>query len=200
MFVYVRQNLIEKNCVREVYKSSVATGLMDMLGNKGSVALSMRVHETRVCFVCSHFAADADKLEKRNSDYRASRFKLKFQDEQLQQQQQQQNSDLAQMGLDLDDHDHVFWFGDLNYRLVNLSLVDTIKYIFANDYERLLGYDQLSVERDKKRVFENYQEGQIKFKPTYKYLVKSDLYEKQSLIDSADPALTQGSISHLKTK
>lgn len=190
MFVYVRQSLYENNSIRDVYKSSVATGLMDMLGNKGSVAVSMRLHETRVCFVCSHFASDPERLEKRNSDFRASRMRLRFQDEQLLQQQ-----DLSQqVGFDLDDHDFVFWFGDLNYRIDNMSISDSIKHIYASNFEYLLKFDQLNLEREKRRVFENYNEGSIQFKPTYKYLIKSDLYEKQALVDIADPSLSQGKL------
>ena len=182
LFVYARQSLLENQTIRDVYKSSVATGLMDLVGNKGSVALSIRLHETRLCFVCSHFASDTDKLEKRNSDYRASKQRLKFQDE----QQQETN------GFDLDEHDFVFWFGDLNYRLDNLALKDAFKYILSSDYERLIKYDQLSVEKAKDRVFELFREGEIKFKPTYKFLVKSDVYEKQSLVSNDDVAIVQG--------
>lgn len=198
MIVYVKQSLIEKNTIHDLFKSSVATGLMDMLGNKGSVALSMKLHETRICFVCSHFASDTEKLEKRNSDFRASKFRLKFQDE-----QQQLEGGPVPTGLDLEDHDFIFWFGDLNYRLDNLPLVDTIKHIYGSNFDELLKFDQLSLERVRHRVFENYQEGKIKFKPTYKYLIKSDVYEKQSLVDSQDPSLVQGIISknnHLKIK
>lgn len=182
LFVYARQSLLENQTIRDVYKSSVATGLMDLVGNKGSVALSIRLHETRLCFVCSHFASDTDKLEKRNSDYRASKQRLKFHDE----QQQETN------GFDLDEHDFVFWFGDLNYRLDNLALKDAFKYILSSNYERLIKYDQLSVEKAKERVFELFREGEIKFKPTYKFLVKSDVYEKQSLVSLDDVAIVQG--------
>jgi hypothetical protein len=182
LFVYARQSLLENQTIRDVYKSSVATGLMDLVGNKGSVALSIRLHETRLCFICSHFASDTDKLEKRNSDYRASKQRLKFQDE----QQQETN------GFDLDEHDFVFWFGDLNYRLDNLALKDAFKYILSSNYERLIKYDQLSVEKAKERVFELFREGEIKFKPTYKFLVKSDVYEKQSLVSNDDVAIVQG--------
>ena len=184
LFVYARQSLLENQTIRDVYKSSVATGLMDLVGNKGSVALSIRLHETRLCFICSHFASDTDKLEKRNSDYRASKQRLKFQDEQ--QQQEETN------GFDLDEHDFVFWFGDLNYRLDNLALKDAFKYILSSDYERLIKYDQLSVEKAKERVFELFREGEIKFKPTFKFLVKSDVYEKQSLVSNDDVAIVQG--------
>lgn len=198
MFVYARQSLIDQDVIHDVLKSSVATGLMDMFGNKGSVGISMRVYETRLCFVCSHFAADTDKLEKRNSDYRATKLKLKFQDDSKLNNQSLDSNDQQQqlqpIEYDLDDHDVIFWFGDLNYRCERLSLSDCVKHIYANNLDYLLNYDQLGGEIVSKRVFEDYQEGKIKFKPTYKFIIKTDRYEKQDLVDSNDPYLSQGKI------
>lgn len=36
MVVYVNQKLVEKNAIKQVLKSYVATGLMDLVGNKGN--------------------------------------------------------------------------------------------------------------------------------------------------------------------
>lgn len=61
---------------------------------------------------------------------------------------------------------HIFWIGDLNYRLADnppRELFDT------NNYADLLKCDQLYQEMQKRRVFVNYTEGPIDFRPTYKY-------------------------------
>ena len=157
LIVYAREALLaeqeqeqESCCIQDVRTSSVAMGIMEMIGNKGSVGVSLRVNQSRVCFVCSHFAADTDKLEKRNSDFRSTRQRLRFQ---LQQDAQNDFYDIE------NDHDAVFWFGDLNYRLDNLGLREAFQMIYANEFEELLKFDQLSLQRAKSRVFDNYIEG-----------------------------------------
>lgn len=65
----------------------------------------------------------------------------------------------------IDEHDQIYWIGDLNYRLqLSEKQVKTVL-----EYEKLQFYDQLHIERKKKRVFEGYSEGKITFRPTYKY-------------------------------
>jgi len=71
LFIYV-SNTINDQLISDVTSSYVPTGILNV-GNKGSVGVSLRLGDTRVCFVCSHFAADTDKLEKRNSDFRTTR-------------------------------------------------------------------------------------------------------------------------------
>jgi phosphatidylinositol-bisphosphatase len=39
-------------------------------GNKGGVAVSLRIHDTLLCFVNSHLAAGGDELLRRNQDFR----------------------------------------------------------------------------------------------------------------------------------
>jgi hypothetical protein len=120
---------------------------MDTVGNKGSVGTSLKINETRVCFVCSHFASDTDKLHKRNNDYKSTKQRLKF----------EYNANLDYY--DLDSHDAIFWFGDLNYRIDKLSLNKTMEQIYTNELDKLIEYDQLTIERNKFNVFEDYNEG-----------------------------------------
>lgn len=65
------------------------------------------------------------------------------------------------------EHHQVFWFGDLNYRLTKTD--DEGIRTFC-DYEKIFYLDQLYVQRvQDKRVFRDFHEGKITFKPTYKY-------------------------------
>jgi hypothetical protein len=131
------------------------------------------LHETRICFVCSHFAADLDKTAKRNSDYRSTRQRLKF----------EYNANLDYY--DLDAHDIIFWFGDLNYRIDTFSLMNALELIFTNELDKLLVNDQLLKEKTNLNVFEDYNEGKINFRPTYKYLVRQDTYAKHELVKNS---------------
>jgi phosphatidylinositol-bisphosphatase len=127
LVIYARRDLIKS--ISDIMMDSVATGILNTLGNKGSVAISFKIHETRVCFLSSHFASDTEHLEKRNADYRYTIEKLKF------------YSDKSNDLIDFDSHHLTIWVGDFNYRLNNLSLEKTLELINKNDFEELLKYD-----------------------------------------------------------
>ncbi|CAI0420197.1 unnamed protein product [Linum tenue] len=77
-------------------------------------------------------------------------------------------------------HDRVFWFGDLNYR-ISLSYEETKVLLEENDWDTLLDRDQLNMEREAGRVFDDFCEGRILFAPTYKYSLNSDLYAGETV-------------------
>lgn len=63
-------------------------------------------------------------------------------------------------------HSHIFWIGDLNYRLVD----NPPRQIFdVTSFSDIIKNDQLYQEMQRRRVFLNYTEGPIDFRPTYKY-------------------------------
>ena len=78
-------------------------------------------------------------------------------------------------------HSMVFWLGDLNYR-IQLSPEMTAEQVkaYADNYQlqTLLKFDQLLQEMTKKTVFTGFTEGPITFKPTYKYNVNSDEWDR----------------------
>jgi len=63
---------------------------------------------------------------------------------------------------------HVFWCGDLNYRIES-TREDVIRVVNENKLEELHDLDQLNNERKSGRVFANFTEGPISFTPTYKF-------------------------------
>ena len=71
-------------------------------GNKGGVAVRLEYHRTSICFVCSHLAAHSDKTERRNQDYQDICKRLEF--------------NQLERPTKINDHDMVYWMGDLNYR------------------------------------------------------------------------------------
>lgn len=100
--------------VKSVSTTSVGTGLMGYMGNKGAVTARVVLGETtRLVFVNCHLAAGADKtaLDRRNWDAGqiASRTRFDAVPDPMGLTQGQ--------GEGLGDADFAFWFGDLNYRL-----------------------------------------------------------------------------------
>ncbi|KAI9207174.1 Endonuclease/exonuclease/phosphatase [Polychytrium aggregatum] len=66
------------------------------------------------------------------------------------------------------DCDHLFWVGDLNYR-IGVGDIVARKLLDSEEYEELLIYDQLRMQMAAGKVFRTFQEGSIKFPPSYKY-------------------------------
>ncbi|CAL0325136.1 unnamed protein product [Lupinus luteus] len=148
---------------------SVGRGIMGCLGNKGCISISMSLHQTTFCFVCSHLASgekEGDEL-KRNADVSEIIKGIQF--------TRITKNPCQRAPERIIDHDRVIWLGDLNYR-VSLSYDETRVLLEDNDWDTLLEKDQLNIERDAGRVFNGFREGRIVFAPTYKYSHNSDSY------------------------
>ncbi|XP_078372511.1 inositol polyphosphate 5-phosphatase OCRL-like isoform X3 [Oculina patagonica] len=141
--------------VTEVDAETVATGIMGLMGNKGGVAIRMQIHNTSICFVNSHLAAHTEEFERRNQDYRDILSKLEFNG--------------SHGSPFITDHEAVFWLGDLNYRVSDMDTDVVRRLADKGEYEELLVNDQLIKQKNDKKCFKGFQEGRIKFKPTYKY-------------------------------
>lgn len=73
----------------------------------------------------------------------------------------------------------MYWLGDLNYRITDLE-PDYVKTLLeTEDYSKLLEADQLRVQHSSKNVFNGYEEGDITFKPTYKYDPGTDQWDSR---------------------
>ncbi|KAL9331895.1 hypothetical protein ACSQ67_001505 [Phaseolus vulgaris] len=170
--VWVRRDLC--NHVSNLKVSCVGRGIMGYLGNKGSTSISMTLYSTTFCFVCTHLASGekfGDEL-RRNLDVSEILKKTKF------------SRSLKSLSHSLHpqsilEHDNIIWLGDLNYRLV-AGYDDTHELLKKNNWQALLEKDQLRIEQRAGRVFKGWNEGNIYFAPTYKYLTNSDHYVAQS--------------------
>ncbi|CAB3408532.1 unnamed protein product [Caenorhabditis bovis] len=168
IFVIVFQSLQSHIQVSHVETNHVATGisvLMNKLGNKGGTAISMKMNDSWVCFVNSHFAAGNNELERRNQDFR----------------------DISQMTFagssrTIFDHDVIFWFGDLNYRLnseyAGISNEEVRLVASSQNFGRLLDYCQLREQMSRGQVFNGFVEPKVfGFRPTYKYDVGTCVWD-----------------------
>lgn len=100
--------------IKAVSTTSVGTGLMGYMGNKGAVTTRLILGETtRLVFINAHLAAGADKaaLERRNWDAGQITSRTRF-------EPITDGMGVTQgQGEGLGEEDFAFWFGDLNYRL-----------------------------------------------------------------------------------
>ncbi|XP_074316758.1 type I inositol polyphosphate 5-phosphatase 4-like [Silene latifolia] len=165
--VWVRSDL--RDDVRNMKVSCVGRGLMGYLGNKGSISISMSLHQTSFCFVCSHLTSgekEGDEL-RRNSDVMEILRKTRF--------PRVQGTGDEYSPQTILEHDRVIWLGDLNYRIA-LSYRCAKALVEMRNWKALLENDQLRIEQRRGRVFEGWREGKIYFPPTYKYTKNSDRY------------------------
>ncbi|XP_022769534.1 type I inositol polyphosphate 5-phosphatase 4-like [Durio zibethinus] len=165
--VWVKSDL--RDDVRNMKVSCVGRGLMGYLGNKGSISISMSLHQTSFCFVCSHLTSgqkEGDEL-RRNSDVMEILKKTRFP---RVNDMGDENSPQTIL-----EHDRIIWLGDLNYRIA-LSYRSAKALVEMRNWKALLENDQLRIEQRQGRVFEGWSEGKIYFPPTYKYSNNSDRY------------------------
>lgn len=172
LHVYVRSGLVPH--IGRVKVSDEATGLANIVGNKGGVAVSLdfypnaadkgekkkknrkhRYRATKLAFVSSHLAAHQAHVEKRNQDY----FSICS------------GIDLGQRKWGLTTgFDHIFWFGDLNYR-VEMSFADCFPLAEQGTVEaiqEMYKHDQLQHVLDNKQAFLGFTAPVPSFPPTYR--------------------------------
>ncbi|NWY56740.1 SHIP2 phosphatase, partial [Chionis minor] len=142
--------------ISHVHTSSVKTGIANTLGNKGAVGVSFLFNGTSFGFINCHLASGSEKTHRRNQNYSDILRSLVLGDKRL-----------SAFDLTL-RFTHLFWFGDLNYRL-DMDVQDILAHVTKKEFEALLAVDQLNLEREKNKVFLRFSEGDISFPPTYRY-------------------------------
>ncbi|XP_037635817.1 inositol polyphosphate phosphatase-like 1b isoform X1 [Sebastes umbrosus] len=139
--------------ISHVNTASVKTGT---LGNKGAVGVSFLFNGTSFGFVNCHLTSGSEKVLRRNQNFVDILRLLSLGDKQL-----------GAFDISL-RFAHLFWCGDLNYRL-DLDVQDILKHVSKREFEELMCADQLTRERHKRKSFLNFKEEKIAFPPTYRY-------------------------------
>lgn len=122
--------------ISSVSTTSVGTGVMGYMGNKGAVTARIVLGETtRMVFINCHLGAGAEKgsLDRRNWDASQVVSRTKFEPVHSSSGVMDEFSD------GIGDEDFAFWFGDLNYRLDSLPEEDVRRLLMLhtrNEYGR----------------------------------------------------------------
>ncbi|XP_076877274.1 inositol polyphosphate phosphatase-like 1b isoform X2 [Brachyhypopomus gauderio] len=142
--------------VSQVHTASLKRGLGNTLGNKGAVGVSFLFNGTTMGFVNCHLTSGSEKALRRNQNFQDILRLLSLGDRQI-----------SAFDLSL-RFTHLFWCGDLNYRL-DLAVQDILKHVSRREFEELMCADQLTRERHKRKAFFTFHEEKITFPPTYRY-------------------------------
>ncbi|TKA51445.1 hypothetical protein B0A53_05358 [Rhodotorula sp. CCFEE 5036] len=179
ILVYVRSDIAEN--VSAVTSTSLATGLLGVMANKGAVAVRLKYLDTPLTFVNSHLAAFVPNSAERNAQFRTTTSQLLFplSSNDGADQRDEWSSCLrpdearpAGAGASVWDCDGLFWMGDLNYRL-DATREDIDALIRRGDHQALLAFDQQQL----RMAFEGFEEGALDFPPTFKFDAGTDNYD-----------------------
>jgi len=165
LLVFAREEVARD--ISNVRVSSVATGVGGVMGNKGGVAVGLVYRGvTSLAFVSCHLAARMGKAMARAGDFadivRGTHVHLT-----------PRGSLRTEL---LHDYDHVFWAGDLNFR-VDMGKQGTAEefarvqaMIAGDELQELSAHDELGQVRADGAVFGGFEEGALDFAPTYRLL------------------------------
>lgn len=172
LFLFVKKSQVHN--ITQVTGSSKKTGLGGIAANKGGCAVRFEVGVTSFALITSHLAAGTNAMVERYNDYQTIMQGLTF-----------------TRNYTIKDHDHIIWFGDMNYR-VNLPNDQCRDLIENGAFDELMRQDQLNQEMTSKGAFHGFKEAVVKFYPTYKFdkgTSNYDTSEKQRVPSWTDRVL-----------
>ncbi|XP_006006791.1 inositol polyphosphate 5-phosphatase K isoform X2 [Latimeria chalumnae] len=151
--------------IRDIQTSYTRTGLFGYWGNKGGVAIRFFIYGNLLCLMNCHLPAHMENANQRLDDFERMLEDQRFEGE---------------VAPNIQDHDLVFWFGDLNFRIADHGLRFVRETINNKQFHLLWEKDQLNMAKTKEPFLKSFQEGALKFKPTYKFDLNSDTYDTSS--------------------
>jgi hypothetical protein len=183
--VFVRKELRER--VRSVQTAGTGVGVWEM-GNKGGVGVRLDIDGTEMTFVAMHLAPMEGCVIRRNRDWEDICRGLVFEGDAAANETTGTEREPLLTGTKrtatglYKPKNHIFLFGDLNYRTSHLPPTPSAYKTFPQPVRPadspntsriplpdLLARDQLTQERLEGRVLHGFAEQPIEFPPTYKY-------------------------------
>ncbi|XP_063002497.1 inositol polyphosphate 5-phosphatase K isoform X2 [Elgaria multicarinata webbii] len=148
--------------IQDVQSQFTRTGLYGYWGNKGGVTIRMSLYGHSICFLNCHLPAHMENAEQRLDDF-----------EHILEMQHFEREEIPSVL----EHDILFWFGDLNFRIEDYGLHFIRESINNRRFSLLWEKDQLNMAKKKEAFLQEFMEGPLKFKPTYKFDLYSTEYD-----------------------
>ncbi|NWS96440.1 PI5PA phosphatase, partial [Mionectes macconnelli] len=151
--------------LQDIQTDCTRTGLGGYWGNKGGVSVRLSIFGHMVCFLNCHLPAHLEKAEQRKEDFATILHMQQFE---------------GRVANGILDHDLVFWFGDLNFRIESLDICFVKYAIDSNVLSQLWEKDQLNIAKSTWPVLRGFQEGPLNFPPTFKFDVGTNKYDSSA--------------------
>uniref|UniRef100_A0A3P9PLA5 Inositol polyphosphate-5-phosphatase K n=1 Tax=Poecilia reticulata TaxID=8081 RepID=A0A3P9PLA5_POERE len=169
--------------IRNIQTTYTRTGIFGYWGNKGAVSVRFSFYGHMMCFLNCHLAAHMHNALQRVDEFE---YILETQD-----------FDIFDTPHVL-DHKVVFWFGDLNFRIEDHGLHFVRSSINGGRLNLLWSKDQLTMMKKKEPFLQEFDEGPLNFKPTYKFDRKAESYDTSG--KKRKPAWTDRILWRIKPK
>ena len=169
--------------VSNIKAVSVPTGIGGIIGNKGGIGISFKIGKSSFCFVNAHLSPHLSGITRRVSEYQqislaltkcldcnqnTTRRILRQVVKPFRRHHQINPVSIDRTSALTDMFDFVFWAGDLNFRTNGTrAIIDGL--LKAGLVDILLNNDQLSLLMKTDPLFSCLSEGEICFRPTYKF-------------------------------
>ncbi|CAF1042674.1 unnamed protein product [Rotaria sp. Silwood1] len=166
LFIYIQSSYFDQ--CSAISTAQVRTGFMNLYGNKGGVGIRFEFNQTSLCFVNCHLSAgeNSHAFCLRNKQYSLIHQSMLF------------KSQCNRYQWNINDHNAIFFFGDLNYRQTEIN------------------QDEL---KEKTNILKTYSESDIKFPPTYKYKLNSNSYNVLRRSSWTDRILYRSNQCHIQS-
>ncbi|XP_036380523.1 inositol polyphosphate 5-phosphatase K-like isoform X1 [Megalops cyprinoides] len=151
--------------IRDIKTTYTRTGLFGYWGNKGGVSVRLSFYGHMLCFLNCHLAAHMNYALQRVDEFE---YILDSQD-----------FDIHSTPHVL-DHKLVFWLGDLNFRIADHGMHFLRSAINSSRFNLLWDRDQLTMMKKKEPFLQEFEEGPLTFRPTYKFDRYSDSYDTRA--------------------
>lgn len=161
--MFVRRQHVEH--LQDIEAEFTRTGFGGIWGNKGAVSVRFTLYGCGLAFVVAHLTAHDHMMDERIEDYK---------------QILENHHYHVKRYREIYDHDYVFWFGDLNFRLQGSDSSTEVRELVRDEsqHEALIQRDQLYQVREKSQLaFQVLQERLPAFPPTFKFREGTSEYD-----------------------
>nr|CAD2186980.1 unnamed protein product [Meloidogyne enterolobii] len=174
LLVYLKVDLLQM--IDQIDERWCRSSLFGTIGYKGTISSRLLFRSgISIVFIASHFFAQEKFLRDRINQYKQSL-----------------NCTFPEIDC---SKKHIIWLGDFNFRVEDFS--DSQQLLYAlnklDDVDMLTNiansHDQLIKAKRLKKVFQDFEEGIIRFKPTYRIMVGSGKFDKQRIPSWCDRIL-----------